>query len=129
MKCEFEEKLGAFVDKELQKDDFTHIKEHLKSCPICQQKLRELNSINKFFESYTDVEVPEYLNQKILNKINSPVSRVKKNVINFAVAASIAVAFFSGLLVSNQTFTQNKENSEQIAFGTESFYSYLDWEE
>ncbi|MCD4817259.1 MAG: hypothetical protein K8S23_01035 [Candidatus Cloacimonetes bacterium] len=129
MKCKFEKKIGAFLDNELQKEDFAQVKEHLKSCLICQQTLRELNSINIFFENYTDVEVPEYLNQRILSKINSSVSKFKKNIINFAVAASIAFAFFSGLFASNQTFTQNRENTEQIAFGTESFYSYLDWEE
>ena len=129
MKCEFEEKIGAFVDNELSKDDYNQVKEHLKSCLICQQTLREFNSFNKFFETYADMEVPEYLNQKILSKINSPVSKFKKNIINFAVAASIAFAFFSGILISNQTFTQNRDNSELIAFGTESFYNYLDWEE
>jgi len=129
MKCKFENRIGAYLDKELTEDIFNQVKEHLMSCHICQKKLRELNDLKRFFECYSDEEVPENLNQKILSKLNPHVSKLKRNIINFAAAATIAFAFFSGLIMSNQTFSQNQDNSELISLGTESLYNYLEWEE
>ena len=127
--CSYFQKLNAYIDGELSKNDFEEIKEHLKYCRFCQNEIRELNSINQFLSSYKNNEVPEYLNQRILasvREISLEKNRgfLNKYVLKFSIAASVLFSFYSGILLSDLAFS-SQQNSE-LEFGQETLYSYFE---
>ena len=128
-KCGYFQKLNAFIDGELSKNDFEEIREHLKNCRFCQNEIRELNSINHFLSSYKNSEVPEYLNQRILASVRE-ISLEKnegsfsKYVFKFSIAASVLFSIYSGILLSDIAFSSQQNN--ELEFGQETLYSYFE---
>ena len=132
-KCKYAKKLNAYIDGELSQNEFTKIQEHLKDCLYCQKEIRELNKINAFLSGYMNDDIPENLNEKILSTVlEHPINRRKtiflRRVNRLSIAASILLSLFSGILLSNITFSNNvtlyAENTE-IEFAQDSLYDYL----
>ena len=128
-KCSYISKLNTYIDGELSKKDFEEIKEHLKNCRLCQNEIRELNSINQFLSSYKNSEAPEYLNQRILASVreislDENKDFLSKYVFKFSIAASVMIAFSSGILLSNLAFSSQQNN--ELEFGQETLYSYFE---
>jgi len=124
--CKFSKRLNAYIDGELKKDEFQKVREHLKSCHLCQAELRELTSLNRFLSSYKEEEVPEYINQRILTAIESSsvhpqIAWLTRRVVSFSIAASVLISFAAGVFLSNQAFAQNKDSDLQ--FGQETLFS------
>ena len=129
IKCNISKKSNAFIDGELRKSDFEKFQIHIKSCRICQNEIKELNKIDKYLSSYKDEEVPEDLNQKILASVKQISQKdslkfLSHKFANLAIAASVALAFFAGLILSDLTFSSNKEFTYEL--GQESLYSYFE---
>jgi len=127
--CRFSKRLNAFIDGELKKDEFQKVREHLKSCHLCQAELRELTNLNGFLSSYKEEEVPEYINQQILTAIEStPIHPQRvwltRRVVSFSIAVSVLISFAAGIFLSNQAFAQN--NDSDLQFGEESLYSFFE---
>ena len=136
-KCKYAKKLNAYIDGELPKNEFTKIQEHLKDCLHCQKVIREINKINTFLSDYKNEDVPETLNEKVLSSVmEHPINMRKtiflRRVSRLSIAASILLSLFSGIFLSNITFSNNTtlyaENTE-IEFAQDSFYDYLQVEE
>ncbi len=132
-KCKYAKKLNAYIDGELRKNEFTKIQEHLKDCLYCQKEIREINKINAFLSGYQNEDVPENLNEKILSSVlEHPINERKtiflRRVSRLSIAASILLSLFSGIILSNITFSNNStlfaENTE-IEFAQDSLYDYL----
>ncbi|HHE37550.1 MAG TPA: hypothetical protein ENL20_03130 [Candidatus Cloacimonetes bacterium] len=132
-KCKYAKKLNAYIDSELSKKEFTKIQEHLKDCLYCQKEIREINKINAFLSGYQNEDVPENLNEKILSSvgkhsINERKAIFLRRVSRLSIAASILFSLFSGIILSNITFSNNStlsaENTE-IEFAQDSLYDYL----
>jgi hypothetical protein len=107
-------------------DEFQKVREHLKSCHLCQIELRELTTLNGFLSSYEEEEVPEYINQRILTTIESTAIHPQRvwftrRVVNFSIAASVLISFAAGVFMSNQAFAQN--NDSDLEFGQETLFS------
>lgn len=129
IKCSFSKKSNAFINGELSKSDFEKFQSHIKSCRICQNEIKELNKIDKYLSSYKDEEVPKELNQKILASVNQISQKdtlkfLSHKLAYMAIAASVAFAFFAGLVLSDLTFSSNKEATYEL--GQESLYSYFE---
>ena len=133
LNADMQKKINAYIDGELNKKEFTRIQEHLKECRYCQNEVRALNKINSFLSDYQNESVPEFLNDKILSTVGKhPISQGKtillRNVSRFSIAASVLLALFSGIFLSNFTFSNNTtlyaENTE-IEFAQDSLYDYL----
>ena len=127
--CRFSKRLNAYIDGELKKYKFQKVREHLRSCHLCQAELRELTNLNKILSSYEEEEVPEYINQRILAAVESTSVHPQKvwftrKVVSFSVAATVIISFAAGVLISNQAFTQN--NDLDLQFGEESLYSFFE---
>ena len=127
--CRFSKRLNAYIDGELKKGEFQKVREHLKSCHLCQTELRELTNLNRFLSSYKEEEVPEYINQRIMATIKSTTTHPQRawftrRVVSFSIAASVIISFVIGIFMSNQAFTQN--NDSDLQFGEESLYSFFE---
>ena len=124
--CRFSKRLNAYIDGELKMDEFQKVREHLKSCHLCQTELRELTNLNGFLSSYEEKEVPEYINQRILAAIESTSVHpqrawLTRRVVSFSIAASVLISFAAGIFMSNQAFAQN--NDSDLQFGQETLFS------
>lgn len=128
MKCKMESKLNAYLENELSTKETLRLKEHLKSCSICRQTLKELQEIDTFLKQYVEKEVPEKIIASIYDKIQIP-QKNQHRIVNFGVAAAILLSFFSGLWFSDKVFSQTNSNQQLFEIGSESLYSYIDWEE
>jgi len=125
--CKFSKKINAYLDNELNETDFFKLKDHLRSCPICQQEIRELNKLNAFLKSFQEEEVADFLKEKIRSQINrlpETSSFSKNNFIKLTVAASIAASFIIGLFFSSIAFKDDAEFLTELSLGQESLYSY-----
>lgn len=132
-KCGFSHKLNAFSDGELSGRDFEKIQSHLKDCRICQKQLREIVKINSFLSTFREVEVPEYLNQRILahvreaeqNKFQLGFSR---HLVKFSIAASVLISFAAGVLLSDLAVNKADAGSAKSALdlGQTTLYSYFE---
>jgi predicted anti-sigma-YlaC factor YlaD len=125
--CKFSKKLNAYLDNELDETDFIKLKDHLRSCPICQQEIRELNKLNTLLRSFQEEEVTDLLKENIISQIISlPESNIfsKNNFIKLTVAASIAASFIIGLFFSSIVFKDEVEFLTEFSLGQESLYSY-----
>ena len=96
MTCKFEKKINAYLDGELSEKTYHTVQEHLKKCQTCQNTLRSIIKVNNFLNNYNEEQFPDNLTESILEKTGySVMSTFKRRIINFSVAASIIVAFFS----------------------------------
>ena len=130
-KCKYQKKLNAYIDGELKEVDFEKVRNHLKSCHLCQNKLREINKINDFLSNYKEEEVNEYMNQRILGTVKTLPEKstwdlLTRRVVNFSIAASVIISFTVGIILSNNLFANNNETN--IEFGQESLYSFFEGE-
>lgn len=130
-KCEYQKKLNAYIDGELKEVEFEKVRNHLKSCHLCQNELREINRINDFLFNYKEEEVNEYINQRILGTVKTlPEKRtwglLARRVVNYSIAASVIISFTVGIILSNNLFANNNETN--IEFGQESLYSFFEGE-
>ena len=68
--CSFEKKLNAYIAGELSEIEYNKVREHISSCHLCQNEIRELQQVDNFLFQYTEEEVPAGLNEKILNSVS-----------------------------------------------------------
>lgn len=134
-KCKFSHKLNAYADGELSQIEFEKLHIHLKSCPLCQQELREISNINSFLNEFEPEEVPEYLNQRILATVREKETRVSwfgRRITTFSLAASLAVSFLTGIYLADLTYQKSVSDvssttsSSVFSFGEETLYSFYE---
>ncbi len=140
--CPFKEKVNVFLDGELQSSEQVAMKKHASNCLICQQEIRELSNINNSLANWEDEAVPMDIYSRILaeadkispiisqNKLPRKYMKLWRSVSNLSIAASILLAFFMGILLSNNSFGNDKLNDSQdssyeVAFESYSMLSYL----
>lgn len=124
--CKYSKKLNAFIDGELNKKEFIKVRYHLKNCHFCQNELREMNKLSGFLSQYKDEDVPERINQQILDAVKTLPERnllnfLPEKVVKLSIAASVVLAFLSGIVLSNIAFTST--NGSTIEFGQETLFS------
>lgn len=129
MKCfKIQNKLNAFVDKELPKKQIDEIKKHLLTCTNCQKKLREIQNLNKILEDNKEnIRVPEEIYDSIMKKIPREHPKNKFFIRNLPIAASFIFSLLLGAIIAFSTVqTQFQEqDSDSLQFASESFAYYL----
>ncbi len=125
-KCKYSKKINAYIDGELNEKEFIKVRDHLKNCHLCQNELREINRLSEFLSQYKDEDVPEKINQRILDAVKTLSERnffyrLPGKVIKLSIAASVVLAFLSGIVLSNIAFTS--ANGSTIEFGQETLFS------
>ena len=132
-RCRFSHKLNAYTDGELSRKEFEKVQNHLKECADCQAELREIININSFLTSYQEEEVPEYLNQRILDAVReAEQGKVKfsftRQLVKFSIAATVILSFAAGILFSDLAFNKAYADTSvnELDFGQNTLYSYFD---
>ena len=67
------QKLAAYQDGELSKDERNRMSMHLQNCPSCRSVYAEMERVSRSLEEIRDVEPPHGFYQRLLVKINAPV--------------------------------------------------------
>lgn len=99
MKCrKIEKKLSAFLDNELKEKERRKIREHLKICPLCTQKLRELSLIQKFVKELEGIEPSLYLWDNLLKRISSTKSLIRKRTFHILAPITATIILIVGIL-------------------------------
>ncbi len=129
MSCdEIKNKLSAFMDNELSKDDLQKVQKHLLNCSKCQSELRLLQKMEKFYiEENHEFEVSEEVNQRIMKEVIEISKRVTffKKISTFSIAASTIAAILLGAFVANFSFTETETNFDS-EFNYVTLYSYVE---
>ena len=66
---DIQKRLSAYIEDDLQAQEWALLEEHLKSCPQCSKTLAELKKAIERIKSVGEVEPPAYLTQKIMAKV------------------------------------------------------------
>ena len=122
--CSFKKKINAFLDGETASTETSLIKEHLKTCPICQGEVRELNRISHYLNEYQDEVVPEIITRRILDKIKTSEKSLLVRPVRWALAVGVAAAFLIGAYIGNLMFSTSDQYS--LDFGEETLNSYFE---
>lgn len=130
MKCkQVQNKLNAYLDKELDSISENAIQKHLLDCHECQLELSELKALNQFI----NIEFEEELNPAIINGLidksrffSAGKSKLKRLALS---ALSMCFAVMLGTYVSNVTFNQDasiQSTSNQTYYDQQSLYAVLE---
>ena len=123
--CSFEKKLNAYIAGELSEMEHNKVLEHISSCHLCQNEIRNLQQVDTFLFQYTEEDVPAGLNEKILNStVNSRTNPFMKNVVSFSIAASVLISFIAGIMLSSGLYAETTDSN--ITIGEDSLYSYFE---
>ncbi len=123
--CGFEKKLNAYIAGELSEMEYNKVREHIRSCHLCQNEIRILQQVDNFLFQYTEEEVPAGLKEKILNSVSKSHSNpFMRKVVSFSIAASVLISFMAGIVLSNGLYAENTESD--ITIGEDSLYSYFE---
>ncbi len=123
--CSFEKKLNAYIAGELSEMEHSKVREHISSCHLCQNEIRNLQQVDNFLFQYTEEEVPARLNEKILSSVSQSRSNpFMRKVVSFSIAASVLISFMAGIILSNGLYAENTDSD--ISIGEDSLYSYFE---
>ena len=123
--CSFEKKLNAYIAGELSEMEHNKVREHISSCHLCQNEIRNLQQVDNVLFQYTEEEVPAGLNEKILNSVSQSRSNpFMRKVVSFSIAASVLISFMAGIVLSNGLYAENTDSD--ITIGEDSLYSYFE---
>jgi len=107
MKCRnIQEKLSAYIDKELNLDQFENVTQHLIHCPECRLKLEALQKVDTVLNNAPLYSVPAKFSEKLMQEIGiTPSSSENLNIINliFAPFIKFILNFFT-LIESLKSF-------------------------
>lgn len=103
--------LSAYLDRELSGDLMLSIREHLHSCPQCQQELEGLKEVKSFLGNMDAVQADEALAREIKSQvIPREIQRKKRNWKGIAtVTATLLVASCFAMLVYLETGSGQEE--------------------
>jgi len=64
-------KLSEYMDGAVTPEENAVIEEHLKTCPLCSEALRELETTVEHMKNIEEVEPPAWMTQKIMAKVRA----------------------------------------------------------
>jgi len=107
MKCrDIQEKLSAYIDEELNPDQFENVTQHLSHCPECSSALEVLQKVDTVLNNAPLYSVPAKFSEKLMQEIDIASSSTENlNIINliFAPVTKFFLNFFT-LIESLKSF-------------------------
>ena len=107
MKCrDIQEKLSAYIDKELNPDQFENVTQHLVHCSECKSELEALQKVDTVLDNAPLYNVPANFSEKLMQEIHITSSSTENlNIINliFAPVTKFFLNFFT-LIESLKSF-------------------------
>ncbi|UCG27892.1 MAG: hypothetical protein JSV24_00615 [Bacteroidales bacterium] len=123
MKCYDEGILQAYLDKEVMEQIKLEIREHLRSCPLCSDKLARIQEQKKLLDSLLQhidphqVPVPDFKMKR---------ARIRMTIRIAGVAAAI---IFVMVIVYTSEIRQAGNQDMEIPAAEILIQEYLDWED
>ena len=107
MKCrDIQEKLSAYIDKELNPDQFENVTQHLVHCPECNSELEALQKVDTVLNNASLCSLHAMFSEKLMQEIDITSSSIENlNIINliFAPIKKFILNFFT-LIESLKSF-------------------------
>lgn len=108
------EKLNAYIDNELSKEEKQMIEKHLKRCKKCKKRIEELKSVDKYIKKYTVEEPTNEFKLGLASRVISEVKIEKRKLIVrwVIIPVSISLLIFVFLInyYFNISYKDNKKN-------------------
>lgn len=110
MNCNFKEKLAFYFYGELSEKEVKALKEHILTCPLCQNDLKELQNISNFLDFKTDIS-PKIV-ENIISYSESKLEKkfafsLREKVFSFAFSFAVILLFLI-------PFTNKTESSYSV---------------
>ncbi|WP_161798217.1 anti-sigma factor family protein [Aneurinibacillus tyrosinisolvens] len=98
-----EDLLSGYIDGELTEEQRMLVEHHLRRCEECRETVDEISAIrNQVYTTYQSIEIPSFLEQKIISSIFS--EPVYGKLRAYIPAAAILSVVFFVLILSSATF-------------------------
>ena len=99
MECrDIQKKLSAYIDEELNPDQFENVTQHLLHCPECSSALEDLQKVDTVLNNAPLYSVPAKFSEKLMQEIDITSSSTENlNIINliFAPVTKFILNFFT----------------------------------
>jgi len=132
MKCEkITNKLGAYLDDELDEQIRRQVEEHLRQCPACTAELQELRHLSRYLDMVPEPEMRESFADDICEKASEQ-RRLTGKIVPFALLrdltrlpnaaaamAAIALGVLLGALMSHSVTTVDAARQASYSLATE----------
>jgi len=134
--CRYERVLSAFVDNELSDRQTRKVRQHLETCPECQQKYQEICKINILLGSLPEIELSSEFDRKFWQKIADEEALQEKQhrqpfrffhfrpVLTAGLAASLSLVLILGIY----QYDAHKSISQEEIFMVENIELLRDFE-
>ena len=96
--CEYQSRLDAFFDGELEPPDSERIEQHVETCAACSAALREMRQVGRMFDSLADEPMSDAALSRIHRAVDqadveadAPLSLWRVSLVLTSLAASVVV--------------------------------------
>lgn len=95
-------RLSAYLDRELTGEEALELREHLRSCPRCQEELEVLRLIKQSLAKTACCEPSEEFEQRLMQQVLTQPRRSRQPWATYGLAMVLAVALGTVLWKQNQ---------------------------
>lgn len=118
LKCEEAlDKMSDYIDNYLPEQEKIEFENHMKICKSCQQEFDDLEKIILKLKHIEDIEPPDYLKSKIMEKIKLEEKNSKNNILVFKQyysMAAVLLIFIIGMYISDVSSILSTDNKSNI---------------
>jgi anti-sigma factor RsiW len=125
--CGLSNKINAWLDGELSREESEMLQLHLTNCTACQKELLGLKKVNSLLGNYKVKTVPDQVSKSLIDipgKLRTSAFYRLPKFSRLAVAASIAIAFFAGVIYAD--LASKTRATLDYASEDNTFYSYFE---
>jgi anti-sigma factor (TIGR02949 family) len=113
MSCEhLERDLDAYVDRELENESATTIRDHLSGCAACRRHIAEREALSRLVRAAPYYTAPDRLRARVLAQTAR--SRSTRRMLTWAAAAVLVVSAGGGITLLRSASTRNNVVADEV---------------
>ena len=93
-------KLSEYIDGSIPSDAKAEIEEHLKTCAVCSDALKELKRTIEHIKTIEQVEPPAWMSQKTMAKVRAETERRRRGLSLLPLRVKLPVQIFAVLFLA-----------------------------
>jgi anti-sigma factor (TIGR02949 family) len=114
--CEqLERNLDAYIDRELDLEAATAIRDHVDGCASCRQRVAERQALSRLVQSVPYAQAPDRLRARVAARTSRPYSIIRG--LTWAAAAVVVLAVGGGLSLMRSTSTRDSAIVDEVVNG------------
>ena len=120
MKCsQVQEKLSAYLDREISNEEKGRIDDHIKTCKICREELASLTELNSTLDTLESIEIPPYFRTRVKQRIKDHASqipvieRIRRIFFPLVTTAVLVISLLVGNYIGRSLYQDIAESSIQ----------------